>query len=138
MKFIKILIVFLIPGWLQAQNITTQSLSWQTASATDVNTGDILSASGDKIISHGSTSVEWKDSQGNVKYTYTVNTVNGTWSNVSNNGSIIYQVTTGGKAGTIAFIRSGNEITIRILLLKEDAEDIPDMYEFKITGITTL
>jgi len=134
-----ILSVFIaLPVFLRAQSITTQSLSWQASVITEVNTGDILSTNGDKIVSHGSTSVEWKDNQGHVKYTYTVNTVNGSWSNVSNSGSIIYQVTTGGKAGTIAFIRSGNEITIRILLLKEDAEDIPDMYEFKITGITTL
>ncbi|HEY9046879.1 MAG TPA: hypothetical protein VIN08_13340 [Ohtaekwangia sp.] len=123
---------------LRGQSIATQNLAWQASSVTDVNTGDILSAGGDKIISHGSTSVEWKDNQGHVKYTYTVNTVNGTWSNVSNSGSIIYQVTAGGKSGTITFIRSGSEITIRILLLKEDGENIPDMYEFKITGITTL
>jgi hypothetical protein len=138
MKTIILSLIVWVPCLLQAQNITSATLNWQASSVTEVNTGDILSAGGDKIISHGSTSVEWKDSQGNVKYTYAVNTVNGTWSNVSNNGSIIYQVTTGGKAGTIAFIRSDSEITIRILLLKEDGEDIPDMYEFKITGITTL
>jgi len=136
-KYIIIILVS-IPCLLQAQNITSATLNWQASFVTDVNTGDILSTGGDQIISHTNSAVEWKDNQGHVKYTYTVNTVNGTWSNVSNNGSIIYQVTTGGKAGTIAFIRSGNEITIRILLLKEDAEDIPDMYEFKITGITTL
>ncbi|HEY9008865.1 MAG TPA: hypothetical protein VIM75_22170 [Ohtaekwangia sp.] len=137
MKTIILLFIVWVPFLLQAQNITSATLSWQVTSVTDVNTGDILSTGGDQIISHVNKSVEWKDSQGNVKYTYAVNTVNGTWSNVSNNGSVIYQITANGKVGTIAFVRSGSEITIRILLLKEDGEDIPDMYEFKITGITT-
>jgi len=137
MKIYIIIGLLSITHLLSAQVITTQNLVWQASSAVDVNTGDILSTEGDKVVSHGSTSVEWKDSQGNVRYTYTVNTVNGTWNNVSNNGSIIYQVTTGSKSGTITFIRSGSEISVRILVLN-DGDDIPDMYEIKIASITTL
>jgi len=139
MKLYILLICIAFPVLVRAQSITQQQLLWKVSSVIDVNTGDILSTGGDQIISHSNTSVEWKDSQGNVKYTYAVNTVNGTWSNVNNTGSIIYQVTTGGKAGTITFIKSGNEITVRILVLnEEDANSIPDMYEFKIASITTL
>ncbi|HEY9049624.1 MAG TPA: hypothetical protein VIN08_27190 [Ohtaekwangia sp.] len=136
MKKMLFLVIVLIPCLLQAQNITTTTLAWQASSVTDSNTGNILSAGGDKIISHSNTSVEWQDAQGNVKYTYAVNTVNGSWSNVSNNGSIIYQVTTGGNSGTITFTKSGSETTVRILVL--EGEDIPDMYEFKISSLTAL
>ncbi len=122
-------------GALSAQNIATETLTWQISQVQDVNTGESQSSENETLVSYGSQKVEWKDATG-IKHTYIVNKTSGTWSNTSQSGSMIYQVDSGDKSGTITFERVKNEIMVRILLLKGD--ELPEMYEIKIVKVTAL
>jgi hypothetical protein len=103
---------------LQAQNITTEKLSWHVFYVNDMNTGGQVLSENEKLDTYGSERIEWYDADGSIKNTFQVNKISGTWSNVSNNGYIIYQVTRDSKSGTLTFERSKNEIMIRILLVE--------------------
>jgi hypothetical protein len=121
---------------LHAQNITTDNLSWYISSIDDVNNGERVASENEKLITYDSTRIEWYNTDGSMKHIYTINNVGGSWSNVSSNGSIVYQFKSGDQLGTVTFERSGNEIMVRMLLAKDDT--LPEIYEIKIVKITTL
>jgi hypothetical protein len=130
-------ILFVFAGVsLRAQNITTDNLQWQVSYIDDVNKGERIQSENEKLITYGSEQIEWLNADGSIKYTYTINDIGGSWSNVSNNGSIVYQFKNGDQLGTITFERASNDITVRVLLGKDDA--LPEIYEIKIVKITTL
>lgn len=120
---------------LSAQNITTETLIWQISYVQDTNTGESLLSENETLVSYGSQKVEWKNATG-IKSSYIVNKTGGTWSNTSQSGSMIYQVDSGDKSGTITFECVKNEIMVRILLLRGD--ELPEMYEIKIVKVTAL
>lgn len=127
--------MLLLATTLPAQNIATETLTWQISHVQDVNTGETLFSENETLVSYGSQKVEWRNTDG-VKQTYIVSKANGTWNNTSQGGSMIYQVNIGDKSGTITFERVKNEIMVRILLLKGD--ELPEMYEIKIVKVTAL
>jgi hypothetical protein len=134
-KFI-LFVILMIPCMLRAQNITTENLVWHVSYIDDVNAGERTQSENEKLVTYGSDRMEWRNADGSVKYTYTINNVGGSWSNVSNNGSIVYQFKNGDQLGTVTFERVKNEIMVRMLLAKDDA--LPEIYEIRIVKITTL
>jgi hypothetical protein len=136
MKTAIFLIMPLMSGiGLSAQNITTQTLRWNVATTQEINTGK-HTESADQIVSYGNTRIEWQDPKGAVKKTFTITDINGSWTNVQSNGSVLYEVSIGEQQGTVTFIRTSGELTVRIILLK--GEEDADLYEMSITDITTL
>jgi hypothetical protein len=129
--FILIALALLSTG-LQAQNITTTTLVWSITGTQVINTGEMIGP-GEQLVSYGKNTVEWKDSRGEVKKSFTVSGVNGAWSNVQSQGSIVYDVQCGDKPGTITFQRTAGGIMIRILLL--NGEEMPDIYEMTVSTI---
>jgi hypothetical protein len=121
---------------LRAQNITTDNLQWHVSYIDDVNKGERTQSENEKLVTYGSQKVEWKNADGSIKHTYAVNDIGGSWSNVGNNGSIVYQFKNGDQLGTVTFERSKNEIMIRVMIGKDD--ELPVIYEIKIEKITTL
>ncbi|SKC85119.1 hypothetical protein [Ohtaekwangia koreensis] len=134
-KSILFILSLLLSITISAQNIVTETLTWQISQVQDVNTGESLSSENETFVSYGSQKVEWRNADG-VKHTYIVNKTNGIWTNTSQSGSMIYQVDSGDKSGTITFERAKNEITVRILLMKGD--ELPEIYEIKIVKVTAL
>jgi hypothetical protein len=120
---------------LYAQNVTTQTIRWHIGRTQEVNIGRV-SDEPDQIVSYGTTKVEWQSATGVVKKTFTVSETNGTWTNVQNNGSVLYEVNVSEQLGTVRIFRTASELTIRITLLKDDAD--PDLYEFSVTSLETL
>jgi hypothetical protein len=136
-KKIFLSVLFVLAGvMLRAQNITTENLVWHVSYIDDVNTGERTQSENEKLVTFGSDRIEWRNANGSIKHSYTINNVGGSWSNVSNNGSIVYQFTDGDQLGTVTFERIKNEIMVRVLLGKDDA--LPEIYEIKIVKITTL
>jgi hypothetical protein len=136
-KKIFLSVLFVLTGVaLRAQNITTENLVWHVSYIDDVNTGERTQSENEKLVTFDSDRIEWRNANGSIKHSYTINNVGGSWSNVSNNGSIVYQFTDGDQLGTVTFERIKNEIMVRLLLGKDDA--LPEIYEIKIVKITTL
>jgi hypothetical protein len=131
-----LLFILIVSGTgLYAQNITTQTLRWHVANTQEINTGRV-SDDPDRIVSYGSTKIEWQNTSGVVKRTFTINETNGSWTSVLSNGSILYEVSEGERVGTIRIFRTSSELTIRITLLKGDED--PDLYELSIANLETL
>lgn len=118
-----------------AQGITTHNMSWEIARVDNVNTGD-FDRTGGQIISYGTDHVEWRDSNGLLKQSFAIREINGTWENIASAGSILYEAESGGKQSTLHFLRSANELRIRIIIL--DSNALPDVYELVIDKCTTL
>lgn len=129
--------LFVLAGYtLRAQNVTTENLVWHVSYVNDVNTGERQFLENEKLITYGSDRIEWHNADGSIKHTYAINNIGGSWSNVANNGSIVYQFKNGDQLGTLTFERTSGEMTVRVLLAKDDV--LPEIYEIKIVKITTL
>jgi hypothetical protein len=126
----------LISVTLYSQNITTDNLLWHVSYIDDVNTGERTQSENEKLVTYGSERIEWHNSDGSVKHSYAINNIGGSWNNVNNNGSIVYQFKNGDQLGTVTFERVQNEIMVRVLIGRDDT--LPEIYEIKIKKITTL
>lgn len=121
---------------LYAQDMTTQTIRWHVGKTQAVSAGHV-SEDEDQIVSYGTTKIEWRNASGLMKKTFTISETNGSWTNVQNDGSILYEINVGEQLGTVRFFRTASELTIRVTLLKGDDTD-PDLYEFSITSLETL
>jgi hypothetical protein len=120
---------------LLGQDIEVETIAWNIQQTVDVSTGSSESVS-QRIISHGNNHIEWQDEKGILKYDYVIRQVNGKWSNVAHSGSILYEVESGGKQGTIGFTRDGRAIIINLVMLHGD--DLPERFRFTISNILPL
>ena len=136
MKYIILLLVLLTGGGIFAQDVTRQTIRWHIGKTQEVNAGRV-SEEPDQIVCYGATKIEWQSASGVVKKLFTISETNGSWTDVQNNGSILYEVNVGEQLGTVRFFRTTSELTIRITLLKGNDMD-PDLYEFSITSLETL
>jgi len=137
MRNVLLLSICLLPGMsVYAQNVTTQTIRWHISQTQDINGGRVYEDT-DQIVSYGTGKVEWQNAQGVVKKTFIINETNGSWPNVQNNGSILYEVRVGDQPGTLRIFRTAGELTVRIMLIKDDQAD-PDLYEMSITSFETL
>jgi len=128
-------ILLVLSASLYAQNVTSETIRWHVARVQEVNAGKVTEDA-DQVVSYGATKIEWKNTAGVVKRTFTISETNGSWTNVQNNGSILYEVSEGERLGTIKIFRTASELTVRITLLKDDED--PDFYEMSIAGFETL
>ncbi|MBT1689140.1 hypothetical protein [Dawidia soli] len=120
---------------LHAQNIASTTLTWKADAYLDINTG-MARATSDQLVSYSNQRIEWHDEAGNVKATYSIIEINGQWTNVMNNGTILYEVRSEGRQGTIQFSRASGILSIQIVLLKPDEN--PDMFRFSVSTVTPL
>jgi len=120
---------------LYAQNVVTQTIRWNVTQTQEINTGRVTD-NADRIVSYGTSKIEWQDPAGVVKHTFTISETNGSWPNVQSNGAMLYEVSEGERVGTLRIFRTSSELTIRITLLKGDED--PDLYEFSIANLETL
>jgi hypothetical protein len=133
MKNYLIIIVLVIPTFaLKAQNIETSTLRWKIETCLDVNTGTLNTAF-DQLISYGNGRIEWRSIQGDLKRTFSILETNGQWLNVAQNGSILFEIESDGRRGTVQFIRSGGTITIQVILLREEG----NAEQFTLTASST-
>jgi len=115
-----------------AQNISTTNLNWGSVSTfvptTATTTGEVT-----QFITYSGDSIRWVGADQTIKYRLKVLETNGTWSDVSQAGTIIYEVDNNGKRGVITMTRS-NDIKVR-MMLTTDAD--PAVYELTINSIQT-
>jgi hypothetical protein len=117
---------------LFGQDIAIATLAWNIQQKVDVSTGSSESVS-ERIVSYGTNHIEWQDENGILKHDYSIRQVNGQWTDVAHAGSILYEVESGGKQGTIGFARDGQEIIINLVLLQGD--NLPERFRFTISNV---
>lgn len=129
MRTVILLIVLLSATTAIAQNIQTSTIEWRSTSTFDVEPGTIVNEQ-TKVVSSAS-QITWFGEDGNPFKTMPVNTVTGSWTNVGNNGSIIFNVNSENSSGIVQFWKNGSETKIRIHLVS-DTESL--IYELTVAN----
>src|SRR5258708_5748312 len=76
---------------LYGQNISTATIRWNAATTVDVDKGTLAQESS-STVSYPDR-IEWKASDGSLKYTFTIVRANGNWTNIAMTGQISYDIT---------------------------------------------
>jgi hypothetical protein len=113
-----LLLSILLSGFYisKAQNIKTATIQWSSIKTIDVSVGDI-SDEATTLVSYGTTKLEWKNDNGSVRKTFQVIEVIGDWTNVSSNGSMLYEVSDGSNTGTITFRKDSSGTKVLIVIV---------------------
>jgi len=131
-----IFLLFILASFnTMAQNITSANLSWQITREDNINAGTFDDRGG-AILSYGTNRVEWNDAKGTLMQTLAIREVNGSWTNVQNNGTIVYEADSSGKPATVTFLRDAGQLRVTIAILQDDG--FPLIREFTIQNISTL
>src|ERR1041384_496115 len=117
-KIYILIVTLLLTTKLYAQNITQDSIQWTSPSWFDPSTSANVYEATTVISSPGS--IIWKTQSDSIKYTFTVRKSNGTWSNVNNDGSVMFEADSGDDSAVIEFNKSNGHTIIRILIVKPD------------------
>jgi hypothetical protein len=118
---------------LYSQNIRTATLRWNATTTTDTRAGNQTDENTQVITC--SDHIEWKAPDGTLRYTLKILEANGTWTNVSRNGEIIFEIDNKGNRGTVQFLRKDGATKVRLLLLTDSD---PLSYELTITTTEVL
>jgi hypothetical protein len=118
-------------GYSQAQ-VTGKTIKWKVESVMDIvkgapaaQLGDVITRP-DKIEVLPSPTALSKGTQ-----TYTITKATSTWTDLSQDGSIVFQVADGDKKGTVAIKRINGKVWITVSIFQQGARAI---FDFKCTG----
>lgn len=106
-------LVFVGSGY--AQDIKTEVLKWSSEEFLEEEKNSFFDHES-YFLTHGSDSVIWYQKQGTYVNTFEVTSVEGSWSDVSKKGSIIYHIRFNDKSGFFKFQRDGDWIAIQVEL----------------------
>lgn len=118
---------------MQAQDIHTANLEWSCASIFEAQEGVFK----DEIakIKSSAEEIVWYDKNGVVQKTFSIAGSSGTWTDISGNGSVVFNMTYGDNSGFVQFSKAGSTVKIRVHLINEEGSPI---YEFTVATVTTL
>ena len=126
-SFLLLLSVSLIATTSFAQNIQTSTIEWNCISTFTSQPGTVVDEN-TKVVSSAE-QIIWYDDNGAALKTLSITGSTGSWSNVSNNGSIIFNITSGDDTGIAQFSKSDGVTRIRIHIVID--EDSP-VFELKV------
>jgi hypothetical protein len=115
-----------LPGF--AQQVTTDTIRWNTAELTDLNTNETV-ANEVYFVSQGNHSVKWVQNNGQFQIDFTVTQVDGQWPDVAAPGTITFQITDGTATGSLKFTKSTLNEVFAELHLRGTTSDIDLRYK---------
>ena len=125
-------VLFAFSNKSQAQNLATTKLNWSSVATFNPMTGATVTEATQLFTTAGD-SIQWKAPDGTLRYGSKILEVNGIWSDVSQPGSITYEVDSNGQRGVITLQRA-SDLKVRMMLTT--ATD-PQAYELTINSIQT-
>lgn len=117
----------------RAQNIATATIGWFSVSSFYAEEGKITEED-TQLVTHGSTSVEWKNSDGTVRKNYQVLEVINGWSDINASGSAQFKISDGQNSGLLVIEKVDGDIKARIAIGSEE----PELIELTITSYEVL
>lgn len=108
-----------------SQDILSSNIQWKSSSFFDASDGTEQNVQ--TTITTSSNQIVWRDANGSVKYDLTIVQSTGSWSNVSQNGSMGYQVLAGSNNGIVEFKRASGIIQARILIVEGETTSLYDV-----------
>lgn len=119
-----------------AQNIATKTIRWDVVSVFDIQKGSVLHDL--QSVTTSPEVIKWYDAYGTLKHTLQITELQGSWSNVTNPGSVFYAVQTGERYGRVEIIRTSAQTLIRITLLSNAPDQAAEITELTIANTTVL
>jgi hypothetical protein len=133
MKHLLFLLLIALPAFAKAQNVKTATIQWNSQSTMDPGTGH-QTEEPTSFVTHGTSRIEWKESNGNSRKNFQIVETIGEWTNASQQGWLQYEITDGTSSGTISIRKNESETKVFISL----ASDPPLSYVLTIAGLQTL
>jgi hypothetical protein len=96
-----------------SQNVATADLVWRCDQATEQRTSSTISHNS-TFKTSGTRSVVWLQRNDQFATTFTVTGTQGTWGNISNDGSFTYLLRRDGATGRMTVQRSGTNVSITL------------------------
>lgn len=119
LPFLILFVATVVTG--HAQNIASITISWSSTSTFYAEEGKTTEEE-TQLVTHGSNSVEWKNSDGTVRKNYQVLEVINGWSNVTVAGSAQFKISDGQNGGLLLIERVDGGIKARIAIGSEEPE----------------
>jgi hypothetical protein len=132
--FFALVIISLSSVEMKAQNISTDTIRWNATGFTDV-LANVTVQKPCQFVAYKTSKIDWLQNNGTVVFSIVVNSVEGTWVNVNEDGTITYNVQLDGLLGKITIVRTGQSIKL-IMDMHGDADDIKN--EYSISGFEIL
>lgn len=112
LRLLSILVIALItPAAGFSQDITKSEYTWKASQVTDGRTSS-TKASYTEFVTHGLTSVDWIQKNGELKTTFRITGTEGSWSNINNQGSITYLLEYENRSCKMRFERAASGLSI--------------------------
>jgi hypothetical protein len=105
---------------VNGQDMTRTTLAWKASQVMDGRTS-ATKTSTTEFVTHSATSVDWIQRNGELRTTFRVLSVEGTWSDVKERGSVTYLVEYDNHSCKLLFERSDSGVSIVM-----DFETVPD------------
>jgi hypothetical protein len=121
---------------LQAQSITSDTLRWNASGFKDLVSNEVVNGVTSQFITYGNQKIEWLQGGGSFVSTFTITATSGTWSNISNTGSMTYSISGEQLTGQMTFVRSVSGVTVELTFTTGTTSTIHHSYT--ITSIDTL
>lgn len=129
--YIAVLFGAFISTTASSQNILTSNIEWSSVSTFDAQDG-MLTVETTKIISTPE-QITWYAPDGSIRYSLNITGSDGSWTNVSQNGTIEFNVEGSDKVGVVQFQKVNG---IRKVIIHFVLEDGKSIYELKINNVT--
>jgi hypothetical protein len=136
MKTYFIFILCLTSYTLKAQSITSDTLRWNASGFKDLVSNEVVNGVTSQFITYGNQKIEWVQGGGSFVSTFTITSTSGTWSNISNTGSMTYSISGEQLTGQMTFVRSVSGVTVELTFTTGTTSTIHHSYT--ITSIDTL
>lgn len=130
-KIVTVIALVALYAAAYAQNIQASTLEWRSTSSSTIDTGSLVNEF-TRVVS-SATEITWYDEQNTPRKVMTITGVIGSWTNISSNGAITYNVNAGEQSGIVQFWKVDGYTRIRIHMTGE-GESVA--YELSITNVT--
>lgn len=132
-KLILAFMVCSLTATVHGQNMVSTNLKWEADQTTDMQANVTkLYAGYFKTLSNQS--VEWVQKAGQIMATYTVVSVEGTWVDINNIGSVVYVLTRNGKTVHMKFEKTAVARFVTMIFPTNGNTEI----KFRISSVTIL
>ena len=120
-------------GMAEAQTLSanTDSLSWKISSFHNITRNTDVAAVSE--FRSNQSVITWIQNLGEDINEFNISSRDGSWPDVAQNGSVVFNVTWNALSGTIQFARTGDQITISLVIYKDGVNITP--FTFSATEV---
>lgn len=125
--FILLLLISSTVAW--SQNPLSDPLRWSLGQGTDLRTSQTFSYSG--TLTTSSQAVQW--AQTSTSSSFSVSSVTGNWTDISQNGQLVFGITEDGASGLLTVERNSNGLFVTMEFPKDDP--LGSKVRWVVTGV---